>query len=391
MLTKYRLFTPGPTSVPEETLAVLARPVHHHRTAEFRATFNAVQKLLQYVFQTAQPVHVVTGSGTAAFEAGLTSVFAPGSRVLNVSNGKFAERWGQQARNFGLDALELKLPYGRHVQPEQLAQELRRLGGEKPVHGVTLVHSETSTATVCDLKALAAAVRQASPDTLLMVDGITAIGALPFRMDEWGIDIAITGSQKALMLPPGLGFVALSPRAQQRMHQRPAAGPFYLDLRKSEKTLPDGDTPFTPANTLIEALEVSLKLIEKETLEGVWRRTATIAAAFRAGMTALGLEIFSAQPADSVTAVKYPGGGETGVTDKAFRNLLKSAHNIHVAGGQGSMEGTMFRVNHMGYTDAYDCLAAVAGIEHTLAKLGHPFPFGAGVTAAHSLLRPLFA
>ncbi|MFN4242989.1 MAG: pyridoxal-phosphate-dependent aminotransferase family protein [Tepidisphaerales bacterium] len=396
MLTKYRLYTPGPTSVPEATLAVLARPVHHHRTPEFRATFTSVQKRLQYVFQTRQNVHVITGSGTAAFEAGLSSVFAPGSRVLNISNGKFAERWGQQARTFGLDCTELKLPYGHHVRPEQLRDELGKLRSSGKVDGVLLVHSETSTATVCDLAAVAAAVREAAPEALLVVDGITSIGALPFKMDEWGVDVAVTGSQKALMLPPGLGFVALSERARQRMHARTAApggiaGPFYLDLRKSEKSLPDGDTPFTPANTLIEALDVSLQMIEQETLETVWRRTATVAAAFRSAMTAIGLRLFSRQPADSVTAVEYPDGGKGAVSDKAFRGMLKTVHNVHVAGGQGSMEGTLFRVNHMGYTDAYDALAVVAAVEHTLAALQHRFEFGAGVSAAHAALRPLFA
>jgi aspartate aminotransferase-like enzyme len=384
MLMKYRLFTPGPTSVPEATLAVLARPVHHHRTAEFRAAFNEVQTGLKYVFQTAQPVHVITGSGTAAFEAGLTSVFAPGggAKILNVSNGKFAERWGQQAKTFGLASTELKLDYGRHLQPEQLEAELKK----QKYDGVTLVHSETSTATVCDLAALAKVVRAVSPDTLLMVDGITSIGALPFKMDEWGIDIAITGSQKALMLPPGLGFVALSPKATEKLHANSKTTNFYLDLKKSEKVMADGDTPFTPANTLIEALAVSLKMIKDETIESVWKRTAITAAAFREGMKAIGLEIFSTQPADSVTAVKYPAG----ITDKDFRNTLKSKHNIHVAGGQGTMEGTMFRVNHMGYSDAYDALAVVASVEHTLTKLGQKIPHGAGVSACHKKLADLF-
>lgn len=382
MLTKYRLFTPGPTSVPEQTLAVLARPVHHHRTAEFRATFAAVQELLKYVYQTASPVHVVTGSGTAAFEAGLTSVFAPGARVLNISNGKFAERWAQQAKTFGLESVEMKLEYGTHVQPAQLEAELKK----QKYDGVTLVHSETSTATVCDLEAIAKVVKAVSPETVLMVDGITAIGALPFKMDEWGIDIAVTGSQKALMLPPGLGFVAVGPKAQARMTANKSSRNFYLDLKKSEKTLADGDTPFTPANTLIEALEVSLKMIKAEGIETVWKRTAVTAEAFRAGMKAIGLDVFSTQPADSVSAIKYPAG----VTDKDFRNGLKNKHNIHVAGGQGSMEGTMFRVNHMGYTDAYDALAVVAGIEHVLGKLGHKFEYGAGVSACHKVLGKLF-
>jgi aspartate aminotransferase-like enzyme len=386
MLMKYRLFTPGPTSVPEATLLTLARPVHHHRTGEFRATFNEVQNLLKYVYQTSQPVHVVTGSGTAAFEAGLTTVFAPGARVLAVSNGKFAERWVQQSKTFGLDCKELKLEYGTHVTASQIDAELKSAADAgKPLDGVILVHSETSTASVCDLEAIAKVVR-ASGEALLVVDGITSIGALPFKMDAWGVDVAITGSQKALMLPPGLGFVALSERAQKAAHANKDSRNFYLDLKKSEKTMGDGDTPFTPANTLIEALEVSLKMIREETIEGVWKRTAVTAEAFRAGMKALGMEIFSATPADSVTAVKYPAG----VTDKDFRGTLKSKHNIHVAGGQGSMEGNMFRVNHMGYSDAYDLLAVVAAVEHTLVKLGVKIEYGSGVAAAHRVLGKLF-
>jgi serine---pyruvate transaminase len=383
MLMKYRLFTPGPTSVPEPTLAVLARPVHHHRTADFRATFARVQEGLKYVFQTTRPVHVITGSGTAAFEAGLTSTLPPGARILNISNGKFAERWAQQARTFGLNTTELKLEYGSHVTPEQMEQQLKATKYD----AVALVHSETSTATVCDLRAIAGVVRSVGgDDTLLMVDGITAIGALPFRMDDWGVDVAVTGSQKALMLPPGLGFVALSERAEKRMHANTDSRNFYFDLRKSLKTLADGDTPFTPANTLVEALEVSLGMIQKETIEGVWSRTATTAAAFRAGMTALGLALFSQSPADSVTAVNYPAG----VTDKAFRNTLRDKHNIHVAGGQGSMEGNLFRVNHMGYSDIYDVLAVTAAVEHTLTTLKVPHTSGAGVTACHKVLSSLF-
>lgn len=381
MLMKYRLFTPGPTSVPEATLAELGKPVHHHRTSEFRAMFNEVQDLLRYVYQTTQNVYTITGSGTAAFEAGFTSVLSPGAKVLNITNGKFAERWASYAKTFNCDLKELKIEYGQHVQPAQLEAELKAAKYD----AVVLVHSETSTATVCDLQAIAKVVRHTSPDTVLMVDGITSIGALPFKMDEWGVDVAITGSQKSLMLPPGLGFVALSERAwkcaEASKHQN-----FYFDLKKYAKTIGDGDTPFTPANTLIQAQLVSLRMIKEETIETVWKRTRVCAGAFRAGMTALGLETFSHQPADSVSAIKYPAG----VGDKDFRGLLKSRHNIHVAGGQGSMEGGIFRVNHMGYSDAYDALSVVAAIEHVLKALGKPVHFGAGVSAAQNALAELF-
>jgi aspartate aminotransferase-like enzyme len=238
---------------------------------------------------------------------------------------------------------------------------------------------------VCDLQSIAKAVR-ASGDTLLIVDGITSIGAMPFRMDEWGVDVAITGSQKSLMLPPGLGFVALSERAWSSVERNKSQKAFYFDLRKYKKSIEDGDTPFTPANTLIEGLAVSLRMIRDETIETVWKRTHAIAESVRQGMRALGLELFSKQPADSVTAIRYPSG----VSDKDFRGQLKSKHNIHVAGGQGSMEGQVFRVNHMGYTDAYDALAVVAATEHVLKSLGKTVEFGKGVAATQKVLAELF-
>jgi aspartate aminotransferase-like enzyme len=381
MLMKYRLFTPGPTSVPELTLLELAKPVHHHRTGEFRTLFNEVQENLRYVYQTKNTVYTITGSGTAAFESALVSTLAPGNKALCVVNGKFAERWSSMCTTFGVEHKDIKLEYGQHVTAEQIANELKAAHYD----AVILVHSETSTATVCDLEAIGKAVR-ASGDTLLIVDGITSIGALPFKMDDWGVDVAVTGSQKALMLPPGLGFVALSARAWAAADKNKTQKDFYFDLKKYRKSIEDGDTPFTPANTLIEALNVSLKMIKSETIEGIWKRTHHVAEAFRQGVRALGMEIFSKSPADSVSAVIYPAG----VSDKDFRGQLKSKHNIHVAGGQGTMEGKIFRVNHMGYSDAYDALAVVAASEHVLKGLGKPVTIGAGVAAAQQVLAKLF-
>ena len=381
MLMKYRLYTPGPTSVPEATLLELAKPVHHHRTGEFRKMFADVQEMLRYVYQTKQTVYTITGSGTAAFEAGLVSTLAPGQRALVVVNGKFAERWSSQCTTWGIDHKDLKLEYGQHTNAEQIQSELKTAKYD----AVILVHSETSTATVCDLQSIAKAVR-ASGDTLLIVDGITSIGAMPFKMDEWGVDVAITGSQKSLMLPPGLGFVTLSDRAWASVERNKSQKAFYFDLRKYRKSIDDGDTPFTPANTLIEALAVSLRMIRDEGIETVWKRTHAIAESVRQGMRALGLELFSKSPADSVTAIRYPSG----VSDKDFRGQLKTKHNIHVAGGQGTMEGQIFRVNHMGYTDAYDALAVVAATEHVLKSLGKPVDFGKGVAATQRVLAELF-
>ena len=381
MLMKYRLFTPGPTSVPEATLLKLAQPVHHHRTGEFRAMFAEIQKQLQYIYQTKNTVFTITGSGTSAAEAGIVNALAPGSKALCVTNGKFAERWSQVCTTYGIEHKDIKLDYGKAVTAEQIDTELKAAKYD----GVILVHSETSTGTVCDLEKIGKAVRNHG-DTLLIVDGITSIGALPFYMDNWGVDVAITGSQKALMLPPGLAFVALSERAWAKAESNKSAKDFYLDLKKYKKSITDGDTPFTPANTLIDALSVSLKMIQDETIETVWKRTHLVAEAFRQGVKALGFELFSSSPADSVTAVKYLAG----LTDKDFRGHLKNKHNIHVAGGQGTMEGQIFRVNHMGYSDAYDCLAVVAATEHALKAAGKPVEIGKGVAAAQKVLSGLF-
>ncbi len=382
MLMKYRLFTPGPTSVPEATLLELAKPVQHHRTADFRAMFNQLQENLQYVFQTKEMVFTITGSGTAAAETGIVNALPAGSKALCVTNGKFAERWSQVCTTYGIEHKDLKLEYGDHVTAAQIDAELKAAKYD----AVILVHSETSTATVCDLAAIGKVVRQHG-DTLLIVDGITSIGALPFKMDDWGVDVAITGSQKALMLPPGLGYVAFSPRGWAAVEKNKTIKDFYLDIKKYKKSMADGDTPFTPANTLIGAQAVSLKMMKDETLETVWKRTHFVAEAFRKGMLALGFELFSKYPADSVSAIKYPAG----VTDKEFRGHLKNKHNIHIAGGQGTMEGKIFRVNHMGYSDAYDVLAVVAATEHALKALGKPVTLGAGVAAAQTVLSQLFS
>ena len=383
MLMKYRLYTPGPTSVPEATLLELAKPVHHHRTAEFRTMFAAVQSALQYVYQTKQTVFTITGSGTAAAEAGIVNSLAPGQKALCVSNGKFAERWTKVCSQFGIEHKDLKLEYGQPATGELIANEFKAAKYD----AVILVHSETSTGTVSDLEGICKAVRaSSSPEALVIVDGITSIGAMPFKMDEWGVDVAITGSQKALMLPPGLAFVAMSARAWKAVEANKSVRSFYLDLKAYAKSIGDGDTPYTPANTLIEALGVSLKMVQDETIEGVWKRTSIIAEAFRQAMVALGLKLFSARPADSVSAIYYPEG----ISDKDFRGTLKKVHNIHIAGGQGTMEGKIFRVNHMGYTDLYDCLAVVAGIEFTLQKLGYKIEMGVGVAAAQKVLAKMF-
>ena len=376
MLTKYRLYCPGPTPVPEDVLLACAQPQLHHRTPIFRQTLEEVTGLLKQVFRTERTVYTLTGSGTSAFEAGLISTMAPGRRALNVTNGKFSERWAAECKKYHLELDELRYDYGDHTTADEVRQQLEK----QPADMLIVTHSETSTGAACDMKAVAEAAREVCPDILVLVDGITSIGALPFEMDEWGVDVAITGSQKALMMPPGLGFVALSERAEAAMDANDRDGMLYLDLKAYRKAYGNWDTPYTPNNQLIHALLPALKSITGEGMETVWKRTHANAEAVRAGMKALGLELFSSQPADSVSAIKLPAG----MGDSDLRGPAKKLYNVHLAGGQGDMKGSLFRVNHMGYTDIFEAITAVSAVELVMKSAGQDVTLGTGVAAAQA-------
>ncbi len=367
--------------VPPKVLAAMAEPVIHHRTPEFLAVLAKLQEGLRYVFRTSQPVHTVVGSGTAAFEAGLTSAVAPGKRVLNIASGRFAERWGQMARRYGMDVTDAGFDYGTHVT----AADVARLLEGAAFDAVVITHSETSTGTACDLASVAGEIRRRLPEALIVVDGITSVAAIPFEMDAWGIDVAVTGSQKALMCPPGLGYVSLSERAWRAAEAFEPKSAYYLDLRKYRASMAQGDAPFTLAVPLVKGQAVALDMIREEGLEAVWRRTRAHAEAVRRGMAALGISLFSRMPADGVSAFSYPEG-----VDDGFRKRLHADHGIQVAGGQASLAGKIFRVNHMGWTDVYDALAMVAAAEHVLRGLGRRVEPGAGVAAAQGALAEFF-
>lgn len=377
-MNRMRLFTPGPTSVPEEVLLEMAKPVFHHRTQEYRTLFGAVNKNLQEVMQTKNPVVTIAGSGTAGFEAAMINTIGQGGSVLALSNGKFAERWVTIAKRNKCDVTELKAEYGHAVKPEAVAAAL----AGKKFEAVTLCHSETSTCTLNDLQAIAKLVR--ATDAILIVDGITSVGAIPVKPDEWGVDILVTGSQKALMLPPGLAFVSVSEKARKKI-ETVVQPNLYLSLPHYLKSLADNDVPWTPAVTLVRGLNKALEMIVQEGMTNVWRRTAGLARATRAAAVAMGLKVFSHDPVDSVTGIYYPAGFD----DKAFRGALRKEFNMNTAAGQGTMEGKIFRISHMGYVDAPDTLGLISAIEVVLKKQGHQFTFGAGVAAAHRELAAL--
>ncbi len=380
-LFKSRLLTPGPTAVPEAVLLEMAQPIIHHRTKQFQAIFAELSERLQRLFFTTGPVLTLAGSGTTAFEATQASLAKPGSKAVTIATGKFGERWQDVYDAYGVLQVRINVEWGKTVDPAELEQVLK---DNPDTSVVTVVHSETSTATACDLKGVADTVRKT--DALLIVDGITGVGALPVKQDEWGIDALVTGSQKAMMLPPGLGFVGLGERALKRLEELEPTGIYNLDLRKWVASHKKNDVPFTPPVSLVRGQRVALEMIEDQGIETTWQRTAKLAMASRAAFEAMGLKLISSSPSDSVTGVYYPDG----VDDSKFRAAVRDNHGVHIAGGQvgrhGDYKGKIFRTSHMGYVDAADTLAALMAIETELRAAGHGIEPGTGVTAASRVL-----
>jgi len=373
-MIKPRLFTPGPTDVPPEVLVEMARPIFHHRTDRFKKMFAGVNDGLKKLLMTGNDVLTLAGSGTAGMEAAIACAVGRGGKVLVANGGKFGDRWVKVARVYGLDVDEVALEWGTALQPETVRERLAGGG----YAAVVTCHSETSTATACDLKAIGEVV--ADTDAILIADCITSAGALPLRTDDWHVDIVGAGSQKAFMLPPGLAFVAVSEKAWKRIDAVDAPG-FYLDLKAYRKSAAKDDTPYTPPVSLLRGLAVALETIHAIGIETVWARTALLAKATRAAAEALGLKLLSRQPSDSVTGILYPAG-----VDDGFRKRLQSKYGCSVAGGQEDLKGKLFRISHMGFVDPLDTIGLIAAVEYTLADLGADVQTGAGVAAAVEVL-----
>ncbi len=374
-MIKARLFTPGPTDVPPEVLNEMAKPMFHHRTPQFQAMFAEVNAGLKKMLMTANDVLTIAGSGTAGMEAAIACACRRDKKVLVANGGKFGERWVKVAKIYGLDVDEVVLKWGTGLSPETVREKL----ATGQYGAVVVVHSETSTATACDLAAIGKVV--AETDAILIADCITAAGVLPLRTDEWKIDITATGSQKALMLPPGLATVAVSEKAWKVIDTIEAPC-FYLDLKAYRKSAAKNDTPYTPAVSLIRGMKVAVDTINAIGIEKVWSRSALLAKATREACEALGMKVFSQRPSDSVTGILYPPG-----VDDAFRKTLKAKYGISVAGGQNELKGKCFRVSHMGYVDPIETIGLIAAIEYTLAELGVEVEIGKGVAAAARVLR----
>ncbi|HEX7551081.1 MAG TPA: alanine--glyoxylate aminotransferase family protein [Candidatus Methylomirabilis sp.] len=373
---KQYLLAPGPTPVPPAVLLAMAQPMIHHRTPEYEALFADVRRDLRLLFQCKNEVLMFAASGTGAMEGAVVNTLSPGDRVIVVRGGKFGERWADICQAYGLHVFPVDVPYGKSVDPAAVAGALERAPTSKAVFAT---HSETSTGAVHDIQALAGIVRRT--EALLVVDAITSLGVMDLPMDAWGVDVVVSGSQKALMLPPGLSFAALSDRAWERV---PLARlpKFYFDFVRERKAIVGNQSAYTPAVSLVVGLRETLRLILTEGLPGVFARHDRLARAARAGVHALGLTLFAEHPGAACTAVTAPPGIDGGAVVKGMRK-----RGITIAGGQGSMKGKMFRISHMGYVDPFDVLTALGALEMVLADLGHPVSFGAGVGAAQRVLQ----
>jgi len=373
---KKRLFTPGPTPVPEHIMLSMAEPLIHHRHPEFQELFKRVAENLRYLFQTSNDVLTLTSSGTGAMEAAVANLVSPGDTVIYVNGGKFGERWGELSRMYGADAVEILVDWGEAVTADQVREALKEHPEAKAIF---VTHSETSTGVAIDVEKIARVVHENS-EAVIVVDGISAVGALEMRMDAWNLDVVVTGSQKGLMIPPGLAFIALNDRAWQLV-ERSRSPRYYFDLLRARKSFKENDTPWTPAISLFIGLDAALEMIRRETVEAIWRRHARLAAAVRAGIQALGLKLLSKSPSNALTAVWNPEGCDV----KLFNTALKSTYGITVAGGQGHLKGKIFRISHLGYYDELDVIGVVSAVELALRDAGYQFEAASGVSAAQQV------
>jgi aspartate aminotransferase-like enzyme len=377
MFKKYYLLSPGPTPLPDEVLSIAAQPIIHHRTPEFSALFLEVSEGLKYVFATKEDVYIFTSSGTGAMEGALVNTLSPGDKILTINGGKFGERWGHIGRAYGLAVKEVVLEWGQDFSKGQLEAELRANPGVKAVFCSL---SETSSGAVFDIKGYAQAVAQTQ--AILVVDGISGLGAMPCPMDEWNVDVIVSGSQKSFMIPPGLGYLAFSQKAW-KMVETSRLPKFYFDIKKSKKNLADKTTPWTPAISLIIQQRKALERIKAMGLDSLFEHHRILAEATRAGVKALGLELLAQRPGNSLTAVKVPAG----LDGQALVKTMQGKYLAYIAGGQDPYKGKIFRIAHLGYMGGFDIITALSALEMTLSDLNYSFEKGSGLRAAQAILK----
>jgi len=372
-MRKNYLLTPGPTPLPTEVMLSQSRPIIHHRTPQFQAILKEATEGLKYVFQTQEDVYILACSGTGAMEAAVVNLLSPGDTAVTVEAGKFGERWTELCCAYGINAEVIKVEWGRSVDPKEIE---KRLLANPKIKAVFTTLCETSTGVAASIEAIGKVV--SASNAVLVVDAISGLGAIDLKTDAWNVDVCVSGSQKGLMLPPGLGFISVSKKAWKSVAESKCPK-YYFDLGVAQKALAKTDTPFTPAITLVIALVEALKIMKQDGLENIFARHRKMAEATRAAMKGLGLKLFAPDAAsDVVTAVIVPEG----IDGEKLVKTMRDTHGVTIAGGQAELKGKVFRIAHMGYIEEFDVIVGIAALEKVLQKMGYKFSLGAGVSAA---------
>ncbi len=380
-MIKHYLLSPGPTPIPNEVALAMSETMIHHRTPQFNKVFEEARTGLKKLFGTSNDVLMLASSGTGAMEAAVANLFSPRDKVLVVNGGKFGERWLNIANAFGLDPVEMKVEWGQAVKVEEVAKQIK---AHADLKAVMIQASETSTTVFHPVREIAKLTKNGP---LFLVDGVTAVGVVPIPVDEWDIDVLVTGSQKAMMLPPGLGFISLSERAWKKTKEARLPR-FYFDLNLERKNQQKGSGAFTPAVSLIFGVRASLNMMQREGFDRVYARHARMSRATRAAATALGLKLLAPDsPSPAATGIYLPDGIDA---DRVL-DYLRDHMNITLAEGQDQLKGKVIRIAHVGYMGAFDVITAIAALEMALRKFGVELPFGKGVAAAQEVLMEALA
>ncbi len=375
-MKKNYLLTPGPTPLPPQISLAMAKPIIHHRTPQFQEILKEASTGLKWVFQTSNDVFILSSSGTGAMEAAVINLLSSGDNALVVQGGKFGERWTEICKAYGINAQVIDVEWGKAVSVGEIK---KRLIANPQIKAVFTTLCETSTGVDTDIASIAAIIKETP--AVLVVDAISALGVIDLKTDAWGVDVVVAGSQKGLMLPPGLGFICVSAKAW-KLVEASKSTKYYLDLKKAKKAIDKNDTPFTSSITLIDALNEALKMMQQDGLEHMFNRHKTMADATRAAMKALGLELFAPMAASNgVTAVKVPAG----IDGEKLVKTMRDTHGVTIAGGQDELKGKVFRIAHMGYITEFDIITGISCLEKVLTQMGYKFNLGSGVAAAQEV------
>lgn len=377
-MKKNYLLTPGPTPLPPQVCEALARPIIHHRTPQFQAILNEAVEGLRYVFQTSSDVFILSSSGTGAMEAAVANLLSSGDTAITVEGGKFGERWTELLFAYGVHAEVIKVEWGKAVSPSEIKSRIRNQASR--IKAVFITLCETSTGVTTDVKAIAEVIK--NTDAVLVVDAISGLGVIDLKTDEWAVDVVVGGSQKGLMLPPGLGFISISRKAWKLINESKSPR-YYFDLRAAKKAWAQADTPFTTPVSLVVALNAALKMLKEEGLENVFTKCRKMAEAVRAAASALGLKLYAdaSCASEAITAINVPSGLDGEKLVKTMRDI----YGVTIAGGQAELKGRIFRIASMGYINEFDIILALSCLEKILYQMGYKFELGAGVRAAQEV------